>query len=136
MAENYNNIIETLDVIYATSGGKLKVFLTRKKDDPYKGYWILPGEFLKNDETLDDKAMEIYQRATSLSNGKFSQSKIFSDLNRYPDRRIIAQSYFSITDERLVMIKTKMKKVRGLIPMNFQNLVMIMKRLFHQLQKR
>lgn len=107
MAENYNNIIETLDVIYAASGGKLKVFLTRKKDDPYKGYWILPGEFLKNDETLDDKAMEIYQKTTSLSNGKISQSKIFSDLNRYPDRRIIAQSYFSITDERLVTIKNE-----------------------------
>ena len=51
--------------------------------------------------------MEIYQRTTSLSNGKVSQSKIFSDLNRYPDRRIIAQSYFSITDERLVMIKNE-----------------------------
>ena len=105
MSENYNNIIETLDVIFAASTGKLKVFLKRKQEEPYKGYWILPGDFLANNETLDDKALEIYQKTTSLSNGKLIQSKIFSDLDRYPDKRIIAQTYLAITDERLVNIK-------------------------------
>ena len=106
MSENYNNIIETLDVIFAASTGKLKVFLKRKQEEPYKGYWILPGDFLANNETLDDKALEIYQKTTSLSNGKLIQSKIFSDLDRYPDERIIAQTYLAITDERLVNIKS------------------------------
>lgn len=107
MSENYNNIIETLDVIFAASNGKLKIFLKRKQEDPYKGYWILPGGILANNETLEDKALDIYQKTTSLSKGKLVQSKIFSDLDRYPDKRIIAQAYFAVTDERLVNIKSE-----------------------------
>ena len=37
-------IIETLINIFTVEKGNLKILLQRKKEDPYKGYWILPGK--------------------------------------------------------------------------------------------
>ena len=46
----YNNHLETLISVFTIDKGSFKVLLLRKKTEPYKGYWILPGNYLKNDE--------------------------------------------------------------------------------------
>jgi len=105
MNKTYYNILESFLVIYAASQGKLKVFLKKKKMDPYKGYWILPGDILTNDETIEQSAIKIYKQATNLNTSKIFQGKIFSNLDRDPNGRIIAATSIAITDEKLVNIK-------------------------------
>lgn len=105
MPNSYFNIIETLVLICSASQGKLKIFLEKKKEDPYKGYWMLPGARLGNDETIEDNAKKIFSKATSLINQRMFQSKVFSDLDRLGDERVIAQAYFSITDDDVTLIK-------------------------------
>ncbi len=105
MNKTYYNILESFLVIYAASQGKLKVFLKKKKMDPYKGYWILPGDILTNDETIEQSAIKIYKNTTNLNTSKIFQGKIFSNLDRDPNGRIIAATSIAITDEKLVNIK-------------------------------
>ena len=102
--ENYN-IIETLVAIYSAGDGKLKIFLQRKKEDPYKGYWVLPKKVLSKEETLDESARTIYKNAVNINAEKIMQSYAFSEIKEEP--RVISQTYIAITDERTALIKSK-----------------------------
>jgi ADP-ribose pyrophosphatase YjhB (NUDIX family) len=45
--EEYINILEVLGTIFTIDKGVVKVLLQRKRTEPYRGYWILPGDFVK-----------------------------------------------------------------------------------------
>ena len=60
-------ILESLINIFTVEKGMLKVLLERKKEDPYKGYWILPKEFLKKESTLETIVESILNRTISTS---------------------------------------------------------------------
>ena len=59
---NQNKLLmESLVGIFTAEQGKIKLLLIRKKSEPYKGYWVLPGEFLKIDESLEENVIsDIY----------------------------------------------------------------------------
>ena len=56
MENSYYNVLETLLLIYASDEGKLKIYLKKKNDEPYKGYWTLPTTPLDNHTTLEENA--------------------------------------------------------------------------------
>ena len=41
-------------------GGQLSVLLLQRSEAPFKGYWALPGGFVRPDETLEEAAMRDY----------------------------------------------------------------------------
>lgn len=103
--KNYNNIIETLVSIFTVFDGELKVLLLKKQTDPYKGYWVLPGELVKCDETLEDSITDAILEKTGLSSVYLEQSNSFSSLNRNPEGRVIAFSFIALTDSVTVNLK-------------------------------
>lgn len=105
MEKSYYNVLETLLLIYAADGGKLKIYLKKKADDPYKGYWTLPSATLDNETTLEDNARAIYKSMTNLDENVMFQSKAFSNLDRDPNGRIIGISFVAITDKALTDMK-------------------------------
>lgn len=105
MENSYYNVVETLLLIFAADEGKLKIYLEKKQDEPYKGYWTIPSSLLDQNTTLEERANAIYTNATGLHNGLISQSKVFSSLNRSLKERTIAISYIAITDKTLTDIK-------------------------------
>lgn len=105
MENSYYNVVETLVLIYAADAGKLKIFLKKKEDEPYKGYWTLPSAPLNNETTLEENASLIYQSMTGLNDGIIYQSKAFSNLDRDPNARIIGISFVAITDKSLTDMK-------------------------------
>lgn len=103
--KNYNNIIETLVSIFTVEDGEIKVLLLRKKTEPYKGYWILPGELVKNDETLEDSITDAILDKVGLSSMYLEQASCFSALDRNPEGRIIAFSFLGLIDNITVRLK-------------------------------
>lgn len=101
MAKSYYNVIEVLVNICAASDGKLKIFLRHKQNDPYRGYWLLPGNILSNDQTLEESADNTIVTATNFPSVFLIEGKTFSDLDRDPLERIIACTFIGITVKSL-----------------------------------
>lgn len=91
-----NNYVQTLIGIFTIDKGKIKVLLTRKKTDPYKGYWILPNNLL-DEENLDENIKNIIFDL-GLPDMFYQQSKAYSNLELDQDKRIIAISYIGLID--------------------------------------
>lgn len=104
-SKEYNNYLETLITIYTVNKGNLSVLLVRKKTEPYKGYWILPGNMLKNSETLEDNITDAVLDDTGLLNVYIEQCYTFSSLKRNPDDRVVATSFMGIVDSKSAEIK-------------------------------
>lgn len=111
MESSYYNLLETLLLIYSVDEGKLKIYLKKKQDEPYKGYWTLPSAPLDTQTTIEENAHKIYKSMTNLDETYMFQSKVFSDLNRDPNNRIIGISFIAITDKTLTDIKQDNKEV-------------------------
>ena len=105
LGRNYNNYLETLISIFTIDKGDLKVLLLRKKTEPYKGYWILPGNILRNDETLEDNITDAVLDKTGLLSVYIEQCYTFSNIDRDPDGRVIATSFIGLVDSKSVEIK-------------------------------
>lgn len=89
---------ETLISIFTVDEGCLKVLLLKNKQDPYKGYWILPGNPLKNTETLEDNITDAVFDQTGLLKISVEQAYTFSNLTRYPEKRVLGISFVGLVD--------------------------------------
>jgi 8-oxo-dGTP diphosphatase len=98
---------ETMISIFTVDKGFLKVLLLKNKQDPYKGYWILPGSPLKNNETVEDNITDAVFDQTGLLKLSLEQSYTFSNLTRYPDRRVLGISFTGLVDIVSAEIKRK-----------------------------
>lgn len=102
MAKSYYNIIETLVSICAVDHDTLKILLKHKKNEPYKNYWLLPGNILSTEETLEQCASNVALKATNLPPIYLSEEKTFSNLDRDPEERIIASTFTALTIKEFV----------------------------------
>ena len=137
--ESYYNIIETLVAVVCVDKGKLKILLRRKQNEPYKGYWILLGDFLKNNETLEENVNKIIFNNTNIKHMNFNQSYISSDLNRDKDERILAITFVAFTTKELVQMKTNKQNLQwfeltALPKLGYDHNVII-KQVYHRLLK-
>lgn len=106
---NYNNegysIVEALISIFMIDKGEIKLLLFRKKDEPYKGYWMLPGSVLKNTESLEENINNYVLKYCGFSDIYIEQSSVFSEVDRLPNNRVIAISYLGLIDSISVDLK-------------------------------
>lgn len=98
-------ILETLIGIFSVNKGKIKILLMRKKDDPYKGHWILPGSILNVNETLEDNVNSVINEKLGLPSMYIEQCYTFSEFNRNQDARILATSYIGLIDNITLVLK-------------------------------
>ena len=105
--ENYYNKIEVLVNVFTVDKGVLKVLLLRKDDEPYQGYWMLPNGLLYNNETIDSCANDIVFEMTGLKDIKLKQSNVYSNIDRIPNNRIIADALIGLVDSTTVKLENK-----------------------------
>lgn len=97
--------IETLISIYTIDQGKIKILLVKNMDEPYKGYWKLPGSILKKDESLENNITDVVYDELGFINLNIEQCHTFSDVNRINDKRVIAVNFISMIDYVTASIK-------------------------------
>lgn len=105
LKEDYSLMMETLIGIFTADKGKIKILMMRKKTDPYKGYWILPGEMLNKDETLEDNITDVVCDKLGLPTMYIEQCYTFSNLNRHLDNRVLATSFIGLIDNITLVLK-------------------------------
>ncbi len=109
MKKDYDQLIETLIGIFTVDKGKIKILLMRKKTEPYKGYWVLPGSLLSNKETLEDNITEVVCDKLGLPTMYIEQCYTFSNLKRDPDNRIVATTFIGLIDNITLVLKREEK---------------------------
>lgn len=107
---NYNQLLETLIGVFTADKGKIKILLMRKKVDPYKGYWILPGNMVTNDETLENNVSDVAYDKLGLPSLYIEQGYTFSNLDRDPNDRIIATTFIGLIDSTTLKLKQEKRE--------------------------
>lgn len=105
--EHYYNKIEVLVNVFTVDKGVLKVLLLKKDEEPYQGYWMLPNGLLYENETIPSCANDIVFDMTGLKNVHVEQCNVYSDINRIPNNRIIADSLVGLIDSTTVKLENK-----------------------------
>ena len=98
----------TVDIIILTENDR--VLLIKRKNEPFKDHWAIPGGYLNvsetwgEGETLEEAAYRELQEETSLSKDELEdallcQFKTFSDSKRDPRSRTLSVVFFAILPE-------------------------------------
>jgi 8-oxo-dGTP diphosphatase len=83
-------------VIFTVSEEKLRVLLIKRADQPFAGYWSIPGGFLKLGESLDEAAVRVMNEKTNVKQVYLEQLYTFGDPGRDPRARVITVAYFAL----------------------------------------
>lgn len=101
MSHISSQIIKNLSVdcvVFGFENRKLEVLLIKRKRNPMKGSWALPGGFVLKSETLDQAAVRVLEETSNVKNIYLEQVHTFSEIDRYPNRRVITVVYFALID--------------------------------------
>ena len=83
-------------IIFGFDGGKLKVLLIERGQDPYKGKWAFPGGFVQMDESCEDGALRELEEETALKGMAVQQFHTYSEPNRDPRERVITVAFLAL----------------------------------------
>lgn len=93
----YERPAVTVDLsIFTVDHDSLKAMLVRRAEEPFAGYWSLPGGFLKIGESLDEAALRVLTEKTSVQNVYLEQLYTFGHPGRDPRARVITVTYFAL----------------------------------------
>ncbi len=95
----FEKILVTVDIVVFTVKNKeLSVLLIKRRGEPFKGQWALPGGFVLNNESLDDAAKRELAEETGVSEVYLEQLYTFGEPKRDPRGRIVTVAYFALVD--------------------------------------
>lgn len=97
----YKNIgIHVITTLFTVDKGIVKVLLVKRTNEPFNGYWALPGGAMYNNETLEDGARRELKEKTGLKNIKLELGNIFDDVNRSNLQRMIGVSFLGVINTK------------------------------------
>jgi 8-oxo-dGTP diphosphatase len=92
-------------VVFAVVSGSTQILLIKRKFDPFKGQWAIPGGFIGIDEELDDAvARELFEE-TALTGVTLEQMHTFGKPGRDPRGRQITVVYMGIITDCVNRVK-------------------------------
>jgi 8-oxo-dGTP diphosphatase len=88
----------TVDTVaLAVQGGQLEIVLIKRKHDPFKNLWALPGGFLnEQDDSVEQAAARELLEETNVGDVYLEQLFSFGDKGRDPRGRVITVSYLAL----------------------------------------
>ena len=96
----YKNIgIHVVSSIFTVENGVMKVLLIQRSNEPYYGYWALPGGGLYNNELVIDGAKRELKEKTGITDVDLKMYKIFDRVDRSPLKRMIAIAFIGVVDK-------------------------------------
>ncbi len=85
--------------VFTFLDGRPHLLLIRRKIDPYKGRWALPGGFVEIEEDLPDAVARELAEETGLTGVRLEQLRAFGRPGRDPRGRTITIAYFGIIEK-------------------------------------
>ncbi len=86
----------TTDIVVFKSGSKCIEFLSiKRKKDPFRNSWALPGGFLEIEETPESGALRELKEETGVDIKMLKEIGAFGDIHRDPRGRTITIAYYT-----------------------------------------
>ncbi len=112
----HQKISVAVDVlIFTIEDDMLKIVLTEREAEPYKGMYALPGVSVRETETPEEAAERSVRERTGLEGIYLEQLYTFGGLDRDPRSRTISIAYYALTDTDS-LTRAAMKQSSGLYP--------------------
>jgi len=93
------NIKIAADAMVFSNGGEyLQLLLIKRKNDPFKGMWALPGGFVEDDEELEAAAIRELEEETRLKLSAMKQLHTFGKVGRDPRGRTVSATYYAFVN--------------------------------------
>lgn len=95
----YPPVAVTVDVVtFTIVGNQLHLLLVRRGQDPYKGYWALPGGFVRPNEDLSAAALRELQEETGVvaMPRHLEQLGTYGTPGRDPRMRVVTVAYWAV----------------------------------------
>lgn len=86
-------------IVIARKYDDFQVLLIRRKNDPFKGHWALPGGFVDGDETLKQACRRELEEETGLKGIHLKQFHTFGNPGRDPRGHTVSVVYYSVVNE-------------------------------------
>jgi len=83
-------------VVFGYEEGNISVLLIKRKYEPFKGQWAIPGGFVENDESLEDAVERELFEETGIKINYLEQLYTFGKPNRDPRGRVVSIAYFGL----------------------------------------
>lgn len=94
LGEEYFKFAVSVDcVVFGFDNDDLKILLIERGQNPFKGYWALPGNLVSPSENLDVAVNRVLFELTGLKDLYFHQVNTFGDINRHPQGRVVTVAY-------------------------------------------
>jgi 8-oxo-dGTP diphosphatase len=84
--------------LLAVRNGKLVTWLVRRKEQPQRGRWALPGGFVRMDESLNEAAARVLADKSGVRGVFLEQLYSFGAVQRDPRTRVISIAYYALID--------------------------------------
>jgi 8-oxo-dGTP diphosphatase len=75
---------------------QLQVMLRKRRNEPFKDQWALPGCSIGLDEELENAALRILSRDTGLEHIELYRLDTYGQVGRYPRQRVISVVYLAV----------------------------------------
>ena len=95
---DYPRAAVAVDLAIVSRDASRRVLLIRRKNEPYRGCWALPGGFIEMEETLEESARRELLEETGIAAGKLTFLGVFGDPGRDPRGRVITVTYLAEVD--------------------------------------
>ncbi len=106
MTKKYKPIALTVDaIILSKTGNGIKILLIKRKNQPFKDKWAIPGGFADYDEELETAAKRELEEETGVKTPCLNQLYTFGKINRDPRGRTVSVVYYAFVDETGTKIK-------------------------------
>jgi 8-oxo-dGTP diphosphatase len=97
LVRSYPKVPLTVDcVIFGFEENKLKVLLIKSDLEIFQGKLSLLGDFVADNEELDDAAYRVLKERTGMNNVFLDQVRAFGNPRRHPGGRVITIAYCSL----------------------------------------
>ena len=83
-------------VVFGYEEGNISVLLIKRKYEPFKGKWAIPGGFVENDESLETAVERELLEETGVRINYLEQLYTFGKPNRDPRGRVVSIAYVGL----------------------------------------
>ena len=108
MQKEYKNPALTTDiVIFSIIDESLKVLLIKRKNEPFKDKWAIPGGFVDYNEEIDDAAKRELEEETNVSGVFPEQFGTYGRVGRDPRGRTVSVCYYACVNASKLNVKAQ-----------------------------